>query len=309
MALRNTSSASQFILMGLSTNKNTQMLLATLFIVIYISTLIGNLLIILVIRMNLHLRTPMYFFLSNLSLLDLCTSSVTVPRMLVGLLVGKKNISFYGCFSQLFFFISFTCAEIFLLSVMSYDRYVAICQPLHYFVTMNKSFCTQLAICSWSGGHLYSLFHTLLASRLSFCRSNIINHFFCDLPPLFNIACTDIFINILMVFITGGLLGLFSLLVAFTSYSYIISSILQIRSTEGKFRAFSTCGSHLSVVIIFYGTLTFMYLRNTSSYELEKDRVVSIIYAVITPLLNPLIYSLRNRDIKTALRKAFERKT
>ncbi|XP_069089348.1 olfactory receptor 1C1-like [Pleurodeles waltl] len=304
MAQKNSTNVYQFILMGLSTNKNMQMLLAAVFIMIYISTLAANLLIIIVIRINLHLRTPMYFLLSNLSLLDLCTSSVTVPRMLVGLLLGRKTISFRGCFTQLFFFISFTCAEIFLLSVMSYDRYVAICQPLHYFVTMNKRFCTQLAIYSWSGGYLYSLFHTLLASRLSFCSSNVINHFFCDLPPLFNISCTDIFINILMVFITGGLLGLFSLLVAFTSYSYIISSVLQIRSTEGKYRAFSTCGSHLSVVIIFYGTLTFMYLRNTSSYELEKDRVVSIIYAVITPLLNPLIYSLRNRDIKTALKKA-----
>ncbi|XP_069486146.1 olfactory receptor 5V1-like [Ambystoma mexicanum] len=298
----------QFILMGLSTKPEVQLFLAALFILTYISIIAGNLLILLVIRMNPHLHTPMYFFLGNLSFLDVCSSSVTVPKMLAGLLVKEKTISVHGCFTQLFFFISFTCAEIFLLSAMSYDRYVAICKPLHYTVIMNMRFCTQLAVSSWSGGSAYSLLHTLLASRLSFCRSNIIDHFFCDLPPLYKISCTDIFINILVVFTTGGLLGLVSLLVAFVSYSHIISAVLRIASTEGKHRAFSTCFAHLTVVIIFYGSLSFMYLRNTSSYQLVTDRGVSIVYTVITPLLNPLIYSLRNRDIKEAISKAFGKK-
>ncbi|XP_075423976.1 olfactory receptor 1G1-like [Ascaphus truei] len=270
-------------------------------------TLAGNSIILGLIHNDSRLHTPMYFFLGNLACLDTGSSSVTVPRMLADLLTEKRTISVTACRAQVFFFIMFASSEIFLLAGMSYDRYVAICLPLHYSHVMSSGVCAQLASVAWALGFSYSLIHTLCTHRLTFCGPNIIQGFFCDLPLLLQLSCTDTFMNIVIIFLSACTVSLSALLITVIPYIHIFRTILRIPTTEGKHKAFSTCASHLSVVFIFYGTILFTYLRPSPSHPGIGDSLVSVIYTVITPLLNPFIYSLRNQELKGALRNTLHK--
>ncbi|XP_029431456.1 olfactory receptor 1020-like [Rhinatrema bivittatum] len=298
----------EFIFLGLTDVPEIQILLFLLFLLIYIITLLGNIGIIMITRITPHLQTPMYFFLSNLSFIDLCYSSTITPKLLENLLVEVKSISFIGCIVQLYVFASMATIESLLLSVMAYDRYVAICNPLLYTVTITKRICIQLVCAAFLGGFLQSAIQTGFTFRLSYCGSNEIKHFYCDIPPLLKLSCSDTLINEIVIFICGSFTSLGCLLVILMSYAYIISSILRIHSTEGRCKIFSTCGSHLLVVILFYATILFTYFRPTSTYSLSRDRVVSVFYTVVIPMLNPLIYSLRNQEVKDSMRTVIKRK-
>ncbi|XP_029435516.1 olfactory receptor 5V1-like [Rhinatrema bivittatum] len=291
----------EFILLGLSQDQSTRAILFFVFLLLYTVSLLGNMAIIIVTMVSAQLHNPMYFFLRNLSFLDLCYSSVTVPKMLVALL-GENSISYTGCITQLYFYVSCCSTECLLLSSMGYDRFVAICKPLHYATIMSNKACHQMAISLWATGFLTSVIHTVFTARLPFCGSCVINHFFCDIPPMLKLACTDTFLNEILVLTVGGVLGLSSFILTLVSYAHIISTIFKIRSTDGRNKAFSTCASHLTVVTLFFGSISFMYMRPTSSYSMEQDRVVSVFYAVVTPALNPIIYTLRNKEVKRALR-------
>ncbi|KAM8924539.1 olfactory receptor 5AS1-like [Pelodytes ibericus] len=273
------------------------------FTIIYIVTLLGNCLLIILIIADRDLLTPMYYFLCHLSFLDICCVSVTVSKMLTDLWTHKNTISYVGCFTQLYFFHFLGSSECFLLGIMSYDRYIAICHPLRYCQIINMRICLRLAAACWVSGIFFSFSHTFLVVSLSFCTSNVINHFFCDIPPLLQLSSTDTTKNILEIFILGGTVvgGCFSL--TFISYILIILSILKIKSVEGKQKAFSTCASHLIIVSIFFGTILFMYLRPPSAYSLENDKLLSVFYNICTPMLNPVIYSFRNKEVKKALNR------
>ncbi|KAM6163675.1 olfactory receptor 1G1 [Rhynchocyon petersi] len=303
MGWENLSSNSEFFLLGFSEQEEQQEVLFWLFLSMYLVTVTGNLLIILAIISDAHLHTPMYFFLANLSLADACFVSTTVPKMLVNIWIQNQVISYAGCLSQLYFFMLFVMLEAFLLAVMAYDRYVAICHPLHYIIVMSPGLCALLVIVSWIMNALHSLLHTLLMNSLSFCEDHAIPHFFCDINPLLSLSCTDPFINELVIFTFGGLAGLVCVLCLIISYAYIFSTILKIPSTQGKQKAFSTCSSHLSVVSLFFGTSFCVYFSPPSSRSAQMGTIASVMYTVVTPMLNPFIYSLRNRDIKASLRK------
>uniref|UniRef100_A0A6P8PYZ5 Olfactory receptor n=1 Tax=Geotrypetes seraphini TaxID=260995 RepID=A0A6P8PYZ5_GEOSA len=307
MKLRNQTTMLEFILLGLTEHEELRSLLILAFLVMYMMNLLGNGTIISVIAGNSQLHTPMYFFLCNLSFVDMCFSSVTVPKLLSNLFSDSKTISFSQCITQLYFFIVFAGSECILLSIMAYDRYVAICNPLHYVTIMNKKVCLSMSVASWTISFLHALLHTLLVYRLTFCKSNEIQHFFCDLTPLLQLSCTDTSINELMIFTEASLLAVLPFFIILISYIHIITTILKIKSTGGRWKTFSTCSSHLTVVTLFYGTLIFMYFRPSSSYSMAKDKITSVVYNVLSPMLNPYIYSLRNRDVKMAL-KALERK-
>ncbi|XP_073206630.1 olfactory receptor 5AR1-like [Lepidochelys kempii] len=303
----NHSEVTEFILSGLTDRPELQVPLFGLFLLIYVITLVGNGGMILIITIDPQLHTPMYFFLRNLSFCDLCLSSTISPKMLLNLLAERKNISFTTCAVQMSLSIAFADSEGFLLTVMAYDRYVAICNPLLYTVTMSRQLCKQLVAGVYSVGVVDSIILTCFTFRLSFCSSNIINHFFCDTPPLLVLSCSDTRINEIMMFvftlcITGSIFVTILL-----SYVYITSTILQIRSAEGQRKAFSTCSFHLTSVVLFYGTQLFMYLRPTSSYSMDTDKIVSVFYSLVIPMLNPLIYSLRNTEVKDALRRAMNK--
>ncbi|KAM5152769.1 olfactory receptor 5V1-like [Mantella aurantiaca] len=303
MKVINRTNVSEFVLRGLSDVPYLQLPLFLVFFLIYLASLVGNLLIVLLICHDPHLHTPMYLFLSNLAGLDIFYSSVSSPRMLSDFFSKSRTIAVSSCIAQFFFFFSFICIELYLLAVMSYDRYIAICHPLHYVQIMNTKICTQMVSTAWVIGFLTSLVHTLCILRLNFCDSNIINSFFCDLPQLFLLSCTDTFINVLVMFLVGILMGSGALSMTFVPYIRIFRTIIGIQSQKGKLKAFSTCTSHLTVVFIFYGTLIFTYLRPNPTSTASEDRLVSIVYTVVTPLLNPLIYSLRNKDLKAAMRR------
>ncbi|XP_006888282.1 PREDICTED: olfactory receptor 8S1-like [Elephantulus edwardii] len=296
----------EFILLGLPADPHTQALLFVLFLVMYLLTLLGNLVMILVIRVDSHLHTPMYFFLGHLSFLDMCFSSVTMPKMLHNFLSQEKSISVWGCITQSFFFLLSGCSEASLLSAMAYDRYAAICHPLLYTVVMNRPLCTVMVSTSWLVGFLNSLVNNLFICKLHFCGSNIISHFSCELPSLFPLSCTDPIANKLLLSGSSAFLGLLTLPLILFSYSRIISAILSISSSRGQGKAFSTCSSHLIVVLLFYGTALFRYISPPSGSLFEQ--VVSIQYSVITSLLNPLIYSLKNQEVKMALQKMLKQK-
>ncbi|XP_069089381.1 olfactory receptor 5V1-like [Pleurodeles waltl] len=299
--------ATEFILLGLSAIPEVEDFLFIIFLLIYVITLAGNILIITIIHLDTHLHTAMYYFISNLSFLDICSSTVTVPKLLADLRAEKKTISFPSCMIQLYFFASLVSIECLLLAAMAYDRYIAICHPLHYSSIMDQSACSWLAASLWVGGHIYSSVHVILMSKLSFCRSNIIQHFFCDIPPLLSLSCSSTFINILLILTLGGLLGFGSILTKIVSYAFIISTILNIKSSVGRAKTFSTCASHLTVVIIFYGTLLFIYYPPTTTNSFSVNRFVSVVYSILTPMVNPMIYSLRNTEMKKAVKKAFGR--
>ncbi|XP_029431522.1 olfactory receptor 1020-like [Rhinatrema bivittatum] len=299
----NQSTVTEFILVGLTSDPHLQILLFPLFLGIYFLTLLGNISIITIIKINHHLHTPMYFFLSHLSILDLCYSSTITPKMLVNFLSEKKSISFLGCAVQLYFFCSLGSTQCLMLAVMAYDRYVAICSPLLYTVIMTKRLCIQLVSAAYLGGIAHSLIQTGCTFRLSFCGSNVINHFACDFPPLLILSCTSTYINELVLFIFASFVSMSAFLIILISYAYILFTILALHSSGGRQKTFSTCASHLTCVTFLYGTIFFTYLRPRSSYSQEQDKVISVIYTIIIPMLNPLIYSLRNKEVKAALQK------
>ncbi|XP_070286169.1 olfactory receptor 1J4-like [Myotis yumanensis] len=299
MRPENQSSVSQFLLLGLPIPPGQQGVFFTLFLGMYLTTVLGNLLIILLIRLDSRLHTPMYFFLSHLAFSDLSLSSVIVPKMLINMQTRQQSISYVGCISQLYFFIHFAGLDNFLLAVMAYDRYVAICHPLHYTTIMREGLCVLLVAGSWILSCVHDLLHTLLLVRLSFGANNIISHFFCDLAALLKLSCSDISLNELVILTEGGMIFFLPFGVILGSYIRIGTIILRVPSTTRLFKAFSTCGSHLSVVFLYYGTASGVYFFSSSWGS--KDIIASVMYTVVTPMLNPFIYSLRNRDIKQAL--------
>ncbi|XP_059567174.1 olfactory receptor 5F1 [Myotis daubentonii] len=301
MTRTNYTLVTEFILLGLADTLELQIILFVLFFVIYTLTVCGNVGMILLIRTDSRLHTPMYFFLANLSFVDICYSSTVTPKMLVDLLSEKKTISFAGCFLQLYFFIALATTECILFGLMAYDRYVAICNPLLYPLVMTRTVCLKMAAGAFAAGLLNSMVNTSYVSSLPFCSSNVIHHFFCDSPPLFKLSCSDTRLNesIFSTFAGVNLVGV--LLVILTSYSYVLVSIFRMHSGEGRHKAFSTCASHLTAIILFYSTAIYTYLRPTSSYSLGQDKVASVFYTVVIPMLNPLIYSLRNKEVKKAL--------
>ncbi|KAM6216816.1 olfactory receptor 7A10-like [Rhynchocyon petersi] len=305
MEPENKTSVPEFILLGLSKEAELQPLLFGVFLSMYLVTLSGNLLIILATIRDSRLHTPMYFFLSNLSLTDICFTSTTVPKMLLNIQMQNKMITFEGCITQMYFFMFFVALDNFLLTVMAYDRFVAICHPLHYTVIMNHKVCGLLLLLSWILSFLDSLVHGLMVLPLSFCTELEIPHFFCDLHQVLLLACSDTFLNYLVIYFAIGILGVMSLTGILFSYTKIVSSILRMSSAGGKYKAFSTCGSHLSVVSLFYGTGFGVYLSSAAPQNSRASAIASVIYTVVTPMLNPFIYSLRNKDIKQALRKIF----
>ncbi|XP_075803621.1 olfactory receptor 5W2-like [Microtus pennsylvanicus] len=299
----NCSSVDEFIFLGITNTPGVKVGLFTTFLLVYLITLLANLGMIILIRVDSQLHTPMYFFLSHLSFCDLCYSTAIGPKMLVDLVAEEKSIPIVGCALQFLTFCVFADSECLLLAVMAFDRYQAISNPLLYTVNMSSMVCSMLMAGVYLVATTDGLIHTTLAFRLCFCGSNEINHFFCDLPPLYLLSCSDIQVNELALFTVFGFIELSTISGVLVSYCYIILSVLKIRSAEGRFKAFSTCTSHLTTVAIFQGTMLFMYFRPSSSYSLDQDKMTSLFYTLVIPMLNPLIYSLRNTDVKEALQK------
>ncbi|CAH6786407.1 olfactory receptor 1361 [Phodopus roborovskii] len=298
----NQTMVTEFLLLGLTGQPAKEEIVFGMFLWMYLVTVSGNLLIMLAISCDPHLHTPMYFFLANLSSVDISAPSVTVPKALVNHMLGSKSISYTECMTQIYFFIALSNMDGFLLSVMAYDRYVAICHPLHYTLMMRPRLCVLLVVVSWVITNLHALLHTLLMVRLTFCSRNAVRHFFCDPYPILKLSCSDTFINDLMVFTVAGLVFLTPFTCIVVSYAYIFSKVLKLQSAHGIRKALSTCGSHLTVVCLFYGSILGIYMHPSSTYTIQ-DTVATIIFTVVTPMVNPFIYSLRNRDIKGALRK------
>ncbi|XP_074056180.1 olfactory receptor 7D4-like [Macrotis lagotis] len=297
----------EFILLGFSETPNEQGPLFALFLGMYLVTVVGNLLIMLTIGSDYHLHTPMYYFLFNLSFVDICTVSTTVPKMLVSIVTQNKAIPYADCLVQMYFFIVFAGLNNFLLTAMAYDRFVAICHPLRYATIMNPRLCTLLVLLSWIIIFLDSLLHCLMVTRLSFCTYHEIQHFFCDIAEVLKLSCSDTLVNYVLIYLVTVLLGFLPLTGILFSYSKICSSILKVPSAHGKYKAFSTCGSHLCVVSLFYGTGFGVYMSSSTTQSSWKSTVASAMYAVVTPMLNPFIYTLRNKDIKDGLRKLISR--
>uniref|UniRef100_G3TQD0 Olfactory receptor n=1 Tax=Loxodonta africana TaxID=9785 RepID=G3TQD0_LOXAF len=297
----------EFFLLGFSDHPELQRLLFAVFFSIYSVTLMGNLGMILLITSSSHLHTPMYFFLCILSLIDACYSSVIAPKLLVDLVSDKKTISYNGCAAQLYFFISLVDTESFLLAAMAYDRYIAICNPLLYTVIMPKRICCQLAMGAFWGSTVSSIIHTTNTFHLTFCSKEI-NHFFCDVSPLFSLSCTDIYIHDIVLVVFASLFEAVCLLTVLLSYVFIIAALLKISSAEGRKKGFLTCASHLIFVTIYHGTLIFIYMRPGTCHSLDIDKVTPVFYTLIIPMLNPLVYSLRNKDVKNAFRKLISQK-
>ncbi|ELV12634.1 Olfactory receptor 7A10 [Tupaia chinensis] len=298
-----------FLLLGLSEKPDLQPVIFGLFLSMYLITVCGNVLIILSTISDSHLHTPMYFFLSNLSFVDICFISTTVPKMLVNIQTQSKVITYAGCITQMFFYILFIVLDGFLLTVMAYDRYVAICHPLHYTIIMNSQFCVLLVLVSWITSVLHSLLQNSMVLRLSFCPRTQISHFFCEFIQVFHLAFSDTFINDIVVYFGAILLGGTTLAGILYSYCKIVSSICEISSAQGKYKAFSTCASHLSVVSLFYCSFQGVYLSAADNQNSQSSAAASVMYTVVTPMLNPFIYSLRNKDIKRALRRLIGKET
>ncbi|EHB05171.1 Olfactory receptor 2D3 [Heterocephalus glaber] len=303
MGEENQTSVVEFVFLGLSQDPKTQALLFFLFLAIYLLTVLGNLLMVVLIHIDPRLHTPMYYFLRNLSFADLCFSTTTVPQVLVHFLVKRKTISFVGCSTQVVVLLLVGCTDCALLAVMSYDRYVAVCKPLHYSTIMTRGVCVQLAVGSWASGAFVSLVDTTFTLRLPYRGSNVINHFFCEPPALLKLASADTYRTEMATFAMGVVILLAPVSLILISYWNIISTVIRMQSGEGRFKVFSTCGSHLIIVGLFYGSAIFAYMRPNSRVMNEKDKMISVFYSAVTPMLNPIIYSLRNKDVKGALRR------
>ncbi|XP_012784776.2 olfactory receptor 1J1 [Ochotona princeps] len=303
MRPENQSKVFEFLLQGLPIGPEQQGVFFAVFLGMYLTTVLGNLLIILLIRLDSRLHTPMYFFLSHLAFTDISFSSVTVPKMLLNMQTRHLSIPYKGCISQTYFFIFFADLDSFLITSMAYDRYVAICHPLHYTTIMKQSLCITLVAGSWVIAYTCALLHTLLLARLSFCVDHVIPHFFCDLGVLLKLSCSDTSLNQLVIFTAGLTAIMLPFLCILLSYVRIGVTILRVPSTKGICKALSTCGSHLSVVTLYYGTITGLYFVPSSGNANDNNILASVIYTVVTPMLNPFIYSLRNKDMKGALRK------
>ncbi|XP_069486156.1 olfactory receptor-like protein COR4 [Ambystoma mexicanum] len=298
----------EFILIGLSCDPGLRIPLFLLFMTMYGTTLLSNGGLIALIQADRRLWTPMYLLICQLSLVDLCYSTTVTPKMLVSFIVERNTISYYGCMAQLYSYTTLGGAESFLLAAMGYDRYVAICLPLQYPSIMTRNACTRLVMGCHVGAFVNASVHLSLMLRLSFCGSIEIQHFFCDFPPLLHLSCTETHINRIVLFVLPCMMGMFSILLIIISYASIFNTILSMRSNAGKLRAFSTCSSHFTAMTLFYGTAFFIYLRPSDSYFREQDMVVSVFYTVVIAMINPLIYSLRNQDIKKALKMALATK-
>ncbi|XP_053551889.1 olfactory receptor 5V1-like [Bombina bombina] len=302
MEYSNQTSVNRFILLSLSNVRRFQLFFFGLLLLLYIITLTVNVMLIALVKIDIRLQTPMFFFLSNLSFIDIFFSSTTVPKILENTLSHDRSISFLGCAIQMFFHLAFGSTECIILAVMAYDRYAAICRPLNYNTIMDQKFCNYLSAGSWILSFLNSALHAFFTFQLPFCKSNFVNHFFCEMPPLFLLSCSDTWFNEILIFVSSGIIALCAFLLTLLSYVNIIATILKIHTNEGKYKAFSTCTSHLTVVSLYYGTIIFMYMRPPSRYFLDRDRAVSFLYTVVTPMLNPIIYSIRNKDIKGSLK-------
>ncbi|XP_053305964.1 olfactory receptor-like protein OLF1 [Spea bombifrons] len=278
-----------------------QVLLSVVFSAAYVQVIVVNLFIITLGCSDPHLQKPMFFFLSNLSFVDLCFSSVTMPWTTYSFLTNNRIVSLQACVAQMYGFLSFTSTEFLLLSAMAYDRYVAVCDPLHYLLSMNRRICVLLVVSSWLVGFLDTAPHAWFALVACYCGSNQINHFFCDLTALWKLSCSETELIETITYVEGIFLGFGPFLLTLTSYVFIVNTILKIQSLKGRLKAFSTCSSHLTVVIIFYGTTLSMYMRPTSMFSLEDNKMITLIYVMVIPLLNPIIYSLRSKDLKEAL--------
>ncbi|XP_021513404.1 olfactory receptor 8B8-like [Meriones unguiculatus] len=308
MAFENGSLDTEFILLGITEQPELKIPLFLLFLVIYMITALGNLTLIFLIALNSHLHTPMYFFLFNLSFIDLCYSSVITPKMLINFIQKKNVISYMGCMTQLYFFCFFVISECYVLTSMAYDRYVAICNPLLYNVALSPKVRSYLMLGSYLMGFSGAMIHTGCILRLTFCDGNTINHYFCDLRPLMQLSCTSTYVNEIELFIVAGKDIIVPTVIIFISYGFILSSILKIRSTESRSKAFSTCSSHMLAVSLFFGSGAFMYLKPNSAVSMDEGKFSSVFYTIVVPMMNPLIYSLRNKDVKIALRKTLSRR-
>ncbi|XP_021561692.1 olfactory receptor 2B2 [Carlito syrichta] len=303
----NESVPQEFILLGFSDRPWLELPLFVVFLFSYILTIFGNLAIILVSRLDSKLHTPMYFFLTNLSFLDLCYTTSTVPQMLVNIRNTRKVISYGGCVAQLFIFLALGSTECLLLAVMSFDRFVAICRPLHYSIIMHQRLCLQLAAASWISGFSNSVLQSTWTLQMPLCGHQEVDHFFCEVPALLKLVCVDTTANEAEIFFISVLFLLIPVTFILISYGFIVQAVLRIQSTEGQRKAFGTCGSHLIVVSLFYGTAIYMYLQPPSPASKDRGKMVSLFYGIITPMLNPLIYTLRNKDVKGAFKRLFLR--
>ncbi|XP_043435002.1 olfactory receptor 5T2-like [Prionailurus bengalensis] len=305
--MKNHTEVTIFVLKGFTDKLELQTILFFLFLAIYLFTMMGNLVLVSLVIGDSRLHNPMYYFLSVLSSVDACFSSVITPNMLVDFMSKNKIISFLGCATQMFLAVTFGTTECFLLAAMAYDRYVAIYDPLLYSVSMSPRVYVPLIVASYVGGILHASIHTVATFSLSFCASNEIRHVFCDIPPLLAISCSDTHTNQLLLFYLVGSIEIITILIVLISYGFILLAILKIHSAAGRRKVFSTCGSHLTGVSIYHGTILFMYVRPSSSYALDHDMIVSMFYSIVIPMLNPIIYSLRNKDVKEAMKRVFQK--
>ncbi|KAM3920429.1 olfactory receptor 12D3-like [Leptodactylus fuscus] len=305
MILQNYTLVTDFVLVGLVIQDKFVEIIFSCFFLFYIINLIANFSIMVIAMLDVKLHTPMYFFLWNVALLDICCSSVVVPKMLTDLMSQIKTISFCGCILQGHFFHFLGSTEVLFFSAMSFDRYVAIAHPLRYSTIMSPNVCLCLASCSWVIGFLHSLLHTIMTVRLPFCGPNTIKHFFCDIKPVLELACADTSLNLKLITRVTGTFAVTTLILTILSYICISRFLLKIKTSDGRKRALSTCSAHLCVVSLQYGTAIFTYVRPSTKYSLDQDKAAAILFTVFTPALNPIIYSLRNKDIKTALKKLF----
>ncbi|XP_045643015.1 olfactory receptor 5B2-like [Ursus americanus] len=303
----NSTEGTQFILLGLTDAPELQIPLFIMFTLIYLINVVGNLGMMALILLDSRLHTPMHFFLSNLSLVDFGYSTAVTPKVMAGLLIGDKVISYNACAAQMFFFVAFATVENYLLASMAYDRYAAVCKPLHYTTTMTTGVCARLAIGSYVCGFLNASFHVGDIFSLSLCNSNLIHHFFCDVPAVMALSCSGKHISEVALVFMSGFNALFALLVILISYLFIFITILKMQSAQGHQKALSTCASHLTTVSIFYGTVIFMYLQPSSSHSMDTDKMAAVFYSMVIPTLNPVVYSLRNKEVKCAFKKVVEK--